>query len=483
MRASKEQAYLTISELAELLNRSLEEKFPEVFFQGEISQLTKASSGHMYFTVKDERSQLSAVMWRGLVSQLAFKPEPGLAVLCMGRPNVYHASGRLQLVVFEMHPAGEGALQRKFLQLKEKLEKEGLFSASRKRSLPFLPKAVGVVTSSQGAVIHDIMVKLHERLPSLKVFLVDVRVQGEGAASEIAAGIKLLNESGLVDVIIVGRGGGSLEDLWAFNEEAVVRAIFASAVPVVSGVGHEVDVTLSDFVADVRAPTPTAAAEMVVPKRSDLLNLIEQYERRLADYGRWFLPLEQRADDLALRLERAAGAAFEKRKVMLSALEVRMRALKPEKISEMFRSRIDILGKRFYAAGSTQLSQVRTRIDVSQTALAGALGSERFKNLLTKVSVLADRLSRSRDRSLHDSRAKLQSAAARLEALNPRKVLARGYSVVFKGKDVVTSGQQVAVADELDVMLMDGRLAVGVQSVNLGEGEMTAVRHGGTSKV
>ena len=208
--------------------------------------------------------------------------------------------------------SGEGDLQRKFLELKARLEKEGFFATERKRPLPFLPKAVGVVTSKTGAVIHDMMVKIRERFPSMPVYLAETRVQGEGAASEIAEALRKIDASGLVDVIIVARGGGSLEDLWAFNEEEVVKAVFACRTPVISGVGHEVDTTLCDFAADVRAPTPTAAAEMCVPKVSDLLVRIAELERRLRDSDRWLQPRAQRVDELAGRLgTRVSGALTE----------------------------------------------------------------------------------------------------------------------------------------------------------------------------
>lgn len=340
--------FLSISEVIAVVQGIFEAELPEILFAGEISQATKASSGHIYLTLKDDQSQVAAVVWRSLAQTLKFELRPGLSVRCSGRPNLYHANGKFQFVLTFVEEAGEGALQKKFLELKAKLEKEGLFAPERKRPLPFFPKAVGVVTSKSGAVIHDIMVKIQARMPSLPVYLLDVRVQGEGAAEEIAAAVGQLDASGLVDVIIVARGGGSLEDLWAFNEEVVVRAIFASTTPVVSGVGHEVDVTLADFVADLRAPTPTAAAEAAVPKRDDLLMLLADYERRLSDSDRWFRPKEQRLDEFAIRLDKRITAALQLASVRLDNSFIKLAAASYRRVDQA-KGRVEALAGRLGA--------------------------------------------------------------------------------------------------------------------------------------
>lgn len=340
--------FLSITELVGVVQGVLEAELPEIAFEGEVSQITKAASGHFYLTLKDDKSQIPVVIWRGLAQTIKFDLKAGVSIRCSGRPNLYHASGKFQFVLTYLELAGEGALQKKFLELKARLEKEGLFTQERKRPIPFFPKAVGVVSSKTGAVIHDIMVKIHGRMPSIPVFLVDVRVQGEGSAEEIAAGIQQLDASGLVDVIIVARGGGSLEDLWAFNEEIVVRAIFASKTPVVSGVGHEVDVTLADFVADIRAPTPTAAAEMVVPKRDDLLVLIADYERRLLDGDRWFRPKEQRLDELAIRLDKRIAAALQLAGARLENSSIKLDSASVRNLDRA-KSRFGVLNGRFVA--------------------------------------------------------------------------------------------------------------------------------------
>ena len=416
-----------------MFNLALEQSFPEVMFSAEISQVTCAASGHIYLRLKDDQSQLKAVIWKGLAGALTFRPEAGLEVICHGKPNVYKVTGELQVVVHRMVQAGAGALQKKFLELKAKLEKEGLFSLDRKRSLPFFPTSIGVVTSKTGAVIHDIMVKIRERMPSTKVYLVDVRVQGVGAAEEIAQGVRLLNESGLVEVIIVGRGGGSLEDLWAFNEEVVCRAIFASQVPVVSGVGHEVDLSLSDLVADVRAPTPTAAAEMVVPKRTDLLTKVSQLERRLVDSDCWFQPLVQQLDDLVLRFGRRIVTVIDESKMHLSRAEARLQLIEPTKFIAMLRGRLLLLGERLFGIGSGDIKSGHNALERVEQRVKVA-----YDTRLAKLSHELERLS------------------TQLVAVSPKRVMERGYSVVESNGRVVRSYLDLDCGDQIKVRLFEG---------------------------
>jgi exodeoxyribonuclease VII large subunit len=258
--------YLTVSQLNQLVRVTLETRMDAVWVLGEISNFRIPPSGHCYFTLKDDKSQISAVLFRRQGQNLAFMPENGMQVLCFARVSLYTARGDLQIYVESLEPRGQGALYLAFEQLKKKLAQEGLFAAERKRPLPFLPETIGVVTSDTGAALHDMLRIIRDRYPDRRVVVRPVKVQGVGSAKEIAAAIADLCTTG-VEVMIVGRGGGSLEDLWAFNEEVVARAIFGCSVPVISAVGHEVDFTIADFVADQRAPTPTAAAEMVVPAK------------------------------------------------------------------------------------------------------------------------------------------------------------------------------------------------------------------------
>ena len=291
----------TVSELNRAAGELLEEAFPRVWVEGEISNWKVYGSGHAYFSLKDDGGQISAVLFRATAKNFRFEPRDGLAALAAGRVSLYGQRGQYQLIVDELEPRGKGALQLAFEQLKEKLQKEGLFDAARKRPLPVLPRTVGVVTSPTGAVIRDIITVLGRRFANVRVLLNPVRVQGEGAGAEIAAAIAELAGRGDVDVLIVGRGGGSMEDLWAFNEEVVARAIAACPVPVISAVGHETDFTIADFVADLRAPTPSAAAELVVQSKDALEARVTTLKRQMrAACGARFQSARHRLDSLAV---------------------------------------------------------------------------------------------------------------------------------------------------------------------------------------
>ena len=448
--------YLSVTEATRQINDTFEEQFPQLLFHGEISQLTVAASGHLYFSVKDQGAQLSCVMWAGMARTLSFKPAQGVAVRVHGRPNVYAQSGRFQIVVSRLLEDGEGELQRKFLELKDRLQREGFFSVERKRPLPFLPRAVGLVTSRTGAVLHDMMVKLRERFPSMVVYLSETRVQGDGAAQEIAAAVKKLDESGLVDVIIVARGGGSLEDLWAFNEEAVVKAVFACSVPVVSGVGHETDTTLCDFAADVRAPTPTAAAEMVVPKVSDLLQRVGELERRLRDFDRWLQPMAQRIDELSLRLDSRASTLVAEGKLRIKAAEAKLASIRPDKVIELLRGRIELFHGRLYRVGMASTDRLSTSISQLRERLRRAIPIEKMEHHRIVIEGLQGRLLVGVTRGVDDAKTKVTSLGLRLDSINPRKVLERGYSIVRVGGKPVRSIDDVRGGDGMEISITDG---------------------------
>lgn len=342
--------YLTVSQLNQLVRVTLETRLDAVWVLGEISNFRIPPSGHCYFTLKDDKSQISAVLFRRQGQSLAFVPENGMQVLCFARVSLYTARGDLQIYVESLEPRGQGALYLAFEQLKKKLAQEGLFAAERKRSLPFLPETIGIVTSDTGAALHDMLRIIRDRYPDRRVVVRPVKVQGLGSAKEIAAAIADLCTTG-VEVMIVGRGGGSLEDLWAFNEEVVARAIFACSVPVISAVGHEVDFTIADFVADQRAPTPTAAAEMVVPCKQDLLAELQLIEnqllrciqskiddaheicrglvKRLSDPGRKLREKQQHLDDLSVDLQRRFSDRLNHFKERLGNESSRLTALSP----------------------------------------------------------------------------------------------------------------------------------------------------------
>ncbi len=349
--AASQRRFLSVSELNELIKGTLESRIDAVWVQGEISNFRVPPSGHYYFTLKDERSQIGAVMFRRQGAGLRFTLENGMAVLCFGKVSVYSVRGGLQLYVEEIEPQGQGALYLAFEQLKRKLLAEGLFAVEHKKPLPFLPTSIGIVTSEGGAALRDMLRIIDDRYPDRRVVIRPVKVQGDGAAGEIARAITDLNRLAAIDVMIVGRGGGSLEDLWAFNEEIVARAIFASKIPVVSAVGHEIDFTIAEFVADCRAPTPTAAAEMILPRKSDLERQIQTFEtsldrnmdsavesarerfqglvKRLADPSRRLREYQQRLDDLSIELLRRFQEQLRQRRNRLSECAGRLSALSP----------------------------------------------------------------------------------------------------------------------------------------------------------
>ncbi|MBM4334390.1 MAG: exodeoxyribonuclease VII large subunit [Deltaproteobacteria bacterium] len=342
---------LQVSELVELLRGTLREAFGEVLVEGEIASLFRSRPGHLYFDLKDEGALLRAVMFRGAASAIDFEPRDGMLVQARGRVDLYAERGSLQLVLSELRPAGEGALRAAFEKLKARLAAEGLFDAEHKRPLPFLPRRIGLVTSIQGAVIHDFLRALRARFPASEVVVWDARVQGEGAWREIVRGLHLLDADPSVEVIVLARGGGSLEDLWNFNREELVRAVFELATPVVSAIGHESDWVLCDLVADARAATPTAAAALVAPDAAQLLQRVDELELRMArsvrallrELSHRLLALRRglihpalrlresalRLRELRLRLSAAAARAHERAGARLAALAGRLDALSP----------------------------------------------------------------------------------------------------------------------------------------------------------
>ncbi len=346
----------TVGELTRQIKSLLESELPPLWLHGELSNFVRHSSGHMYFSLKDENAQISCVMWRSRNAGLFFTPQDGMQVLAFGQVSVYEKRGNYQFDTVKMIPAGVGQLQMAFERLKNRLAAEGLFDAARKQVLPAFPETIGIITSPTGAAIRDLIQVLRRRMPSVHIILRPALVQGDGAAEDIAAAIREFNEYGGVDVIIAGRGGGSLEDLWAFNEEVVARAIAASGIPVVSAVGHEVDYTIADFVADLRAPTPSAAAELVVPESAQvraglgemarhnqqlLRRMIKSEKQRLAglrsSYGLrrpqdLIQQRHQRVDELTRAVHRSMSYYLENKHLKLAALQQRNRDLAPESI-------------------------------------------------------------------------------------------------------------------------------------------------------
>ncbi len=369
------QKVYTVGEITRIVKLLIEENIPTVWLEGEISNFKAHYSGHYYFTLKDETAQISAVIWKSRTIQLTFEPEDGMLVQALGNIRLYEKSGRYQFDIIRIMPSGVGQLQQRFEELKAKLLAEGLFDEKHKKDLPPFPRRIGIVTSETGAAIRDMINILRRRAPQTEIILRPAKVQGRGAARDIAAAIREFNEYGKVDVLIVGRGGGSLEDLWAFNEEEVARAIFDSDIPVVSAVGHEVDYTIADFVADLRAPTPSAAAELVWPEATDVRATIIEFRQRLyravyqkieyyyerlngirRSYG--FRQPEDRikqfymqVDDLHARLSRAFRITIGRQTDYVTQLHLRLQNLNPRKVLERGYSISYVNGKIVRDAG------------------------------------------------------------------------------------------------------------------------------------
>lgn len=452
--------YLSVTEVLKVCHDILVKNLPTVYFIGELGPVSRPASGHMYFSIKDNRSAkpavIAGVMWRGLNSRLAFKPEQGMEVMCIGRPAIYAGNGKFQIVVEKMLLAGEGALQQKFEELKKKLTQEGLFSEDRKRELPFFPKTIGIVTSGTGAVIHDIMVKIRERMPSTKVIVADSRVQGHGAAQELANGVAKLNAIDKVEVIIVARGGGSLEDLWAFNEEVLVRAIFASSKPTISGVGHEVDITLSDLVADVRAPTPTAAAEIVVPHREALLETLRDYYRRFRVVRRIVDDSHQAVDELAVRLDRSIDQCLENKANTLNLLKLTLDKHEPvQKISARKEKLINIK-TRLNSGVFNRVEKQKAILENLSSRLEKGTGQLLRPENRRNLEQLRERLIRAVSSTVATKSLRLENVQKRIDSINPNSVLKRGYAMVKVGGSVVTKQIQIEKGARFNLRMSDG---------------------------
>ena len=437
---------LTVTQLTRQITLLLEGKFRSISVEAELSNVKKAASGHWYFSLKDEQSQIRGVMFRNAAAGLRFEPENGLEVLVRGNLTVYQLRGEYQLMVSSMEPKGLGALQLAFEQLKTKLEVEGLFDPEHKRPIPFLPRKIGIVTSSTGAVIHDMLTVLERRFPGIPVLFFPAAVQGETAVPTLVEGINHMNtlrKSAQLDVLIVGRGGGSMEDLWAFNDEKLARAIFASEIPVISAVGHETDFTIADFVSDLRAPTPSVALELAVPSKEDLIFSVSQKQERLQR------SLLQMLD----RLRENFGAA-------------RRRLASPSAALQQYAQRVDDLDSLLHERTKRQLENLRNRKSGIAEKLFLLSPERELAPHGHSLKILQERLIRAIG-LLH----KKQSDSVRqqmdlLDSLSPLSVMHRGYSVALdkKGKSL-RSVKKIHTGEELQVRLEDGTLQTKVMSV------------------
>jgi len=438
----------TVFDITSEIKRTLDD-LGILWIQGEISNFKRHSSGHMYFSLKDARAQIKAACFRNSNMYLKFQPGDGMEVLARGRVSVYEPRGDYQLLVEHMEPVGLGSLQKAFEQLREKLRREGLFDENRKKSLPMLPKKVGIVTSPTGAAVRDMLRILRRRNSALDVLIYPAKVQGAGAAEEIAEGIRALNERGSVDVIIAGRGGGSIEDLWAFNEEVVARAIAESEIPVVSAVGHETDFTIADFVADVRASTPSNAAELVSGVREEMLMNIQTLEGRLGQ------AIRRKLDISRLNLERLSrNRAF---------------AVAPNKIRELAQ-RFDEATLRMIHGIQNRMLDARRR----ERLLAARLRPADLIRLVTRkkdaLSGIRQDLTAAMQAFVNSGKYRFAVAAGKMDSLSPLGVLARGFAICrdSEGK-VVRNASDVHVGGDVRVRLAAGELECEVKAVVSGQ--------------
>jgi len=405
-----ERRIYSLRELSDAIRATLDRGFANIWISGEISGTKPIPSGHCYFTLKDSEAQIKCVCWKLSYRRLRFKPKDGMQVLARGRVDIYEMRSEYQFVVEAIEPRGEGALRLAFDQLKQKLLLEGLFETARKRALPRIPWRIGIVTSPEGAVIRDFLQVLGRRFPGLHVRLFPARVQGAGSIEEVCRGIQFFGATGWAQIVVVARGGGSLEDLWTFNEEAVARAIAACPVPVVSAIGHETDVTIADFVADLRAPTPSAAAEMIVGARADLLQRIDATRARLIQLSRFCLAT------LARRLHEQAID--------------RARALLHRSLARRVQ-RVDDAGERMRAALRARLAGFERRRRGLEEKLRYYDLRPRFRRDRERMVAASARLETLAQAALTRRRQRLENLTAKLEQLNPRMVLARGYAIVL----------------------------------------------------
>ena len=441
--SSTDRDVLSVSQLNRKAKQLLETHVPLLWVEGELSNVSQPSSGHWYFTLKDEQAQVRCAMFRNRNMLVRFAPRQGQQVLIRARVSLYEGRGDYQLIVEHMEEAGFGALQRAFEALKLKLANEGLFDDAYKQPLPSLPKHIAVITSPTGAAIRDVLSVLNRRFPAIPVTVIPVAVQGKEAAPQIVRAIDLANRAGLFDVVILARGGGSLEDLWPFNEESVARAIHASELPIVSAVGHEVDFTIADFVADLRAPTPSAAAELLVPDAEDWLETFAGYESLLQE------AIERKLQSFKQRLE-----------------WLRTRLRHPGERLQQQAQRLDGLELRLVRAVDHQLLRCHTRLNTLVLRQKPLQPKLRINQLNQQVSQHHATLVKNMQRHLRAQQQRLTEAARLLQTVSPLNTLQRGYAIATDSHHkVITNSSQVAPGDSINARLAEGELQCRVEKI------------------
>lgn len=438
-------APLTVSQLNRQVKQLLESQYPAVPVQGEISTLSRPASGHIYFTLKDQGAQIRCAMFKGSLTRNRYIPKQGDEVVAYGRLSLYEGRGDYQLIVNTMQPVGEGALQAAFFQLKEQLAAEGLFQEQLKKPLPSTIRTVGIVTSATGAALHDILTVLNRRFPAINVILYPSQVQGAEATETLVQAIQTADARQEVDILIVGRGGGSLEDLWCFNTEPVARAIFACQLPVISAVGHEVDVSISDFVADIRAATPSQAAEMVSP---------DQYE------------LMQRLDVKERRMQQAITARI--RNALEHVGHLRKRVKNPNDLVLQWKEKLNAVEKRLYQATSQAAKQRQQQLDTLNHRLQRSNPGAQLQGMTQRLGNLTGRLQSGIHAQLEPKTATFGRLVAKLNVLSPLSTLQRGYSITrTPDGTVIQSSQDVSENDELETLLREGKIVSKVTKIVL----------------
>ncbi|MFO7993259.1 MAG: exodeoxyribonuclease VII large subunit [Marinobacter sp.] len=438
---------LSVSELNHQARHLLEASFMQVWVEGELSSLSRPSSGHWYFSLKDRKCQIRCAMFRGFNQRVKEIPKEGDQVRIRGKVTLYENRGDFQIIVEHIEPAGLGALQQAFEELKRKLQQEGLFDAARKKPLPTTPRHIGVVTSPTGAAIHDILTVLARRCPAIPVTLYPTAVQGKAATADIVRAMDRAARHGAADILIIGRGGGSLEDLWCFNEEAVARAIAQCPLPTVSAVGHEVDVTIADFVADLRAPTPSAAAEKISPDQNDWLRRLKERELRLAG---------------------AAQRALKRMETRLEHLSARLRDPRRELMEKA--QRMDELDLRLGTAIAQRIERERVRADHLGQRLTMQSPARKLSDSQTSISQLAEQLVRATRETLGRRREHLDHIGQTLHVVSPLATLGRGYAIVQQENgDIIRQATNVKPGEKITARVANGQLEANVISVNSGD--------------
>lgn len=438
--------YLSVKALTKYIKKKFDADphLRDVYVKGELSNVKIHTSGHIYFTLKDNAARLPGVMFSASAKSVKFKPESGMTVLIRGDVTVYEASGQYQLYAQSMQIDGIGDYYLAFEQLKEKLSKEGLFHASHKKLLPRFPRKIAVVTAQTGAAVRDIIITLHRRYPLADVVLYPTLVQGTGAVQSIVQSIQAANKKDF-DVLIVGRGGGSIEDLWAFNDEAVARVIFSSVIPVISAIGHETDTTIADFVSDLRAATPTAAAELAVPSQTELLERIASYRSLMY---------------------RTVSGTISQQKQLLNHLTTSFPLAYPERLYRPFTERVERATESLQRESLQQLNRSKEYYQTLENRLKSRSPLQQIHQSEIQVMELGRRLDYQLDQLLKNQSQQLSSAIRTLDALSPLKIMDRGYSIPYIEETVVKSVKNIKIGDQLTVAMQDGTIQATVDQVN-----------------